>query len=62
MSVEYKLLVLGNVGYKTQAMLEALNKLGAEGWIVVGGTLQQHDHNVGWTAVFYRLPTENSEK
>lgn len=53
MSVEYKLFVLGHAGYKNNVMLEELNKLGAEGWIMVGGTLQEHDYNVGWTAIFY---------
>lgn len=57
MSVEYKLFVIGRAGYKNNVMLEELNKLGAEGWIMVGGTLQEHDYSVGWTAIFYRHPT-----
>jgi hypothetical protein len=58
MSVEYKLLVLGVFGYKSESMLAELNKLGAEGWTMVGGTLQEHDFNVGWTAIFYRHSTK----
>jgi hypothetical protein len=61
MSVEYKLFVLGHVGYKSNALLIELNKLGAEGWTMVGGTLQEHDYNVGWTAIFFKHITKQAE-
>ena len=60
MSVEYKRFVLGKVGYKNDNMIEAMNKLGADGWIIVGGTLQEHDYEVGWTAIFYRNIIEDA--
>jgi len=54
MAVEYKLFILGKGGCESEAMIDALNKIGADGWIMVGGTLQEHDYEVGWTAIFYR--------
>jgi hypothetical protein len=53
--IEYDWKIVGKGCINSKELIDALNKLGEEGWIPVCATLNERDYGDGYSGLFYRI-------